>query len=492
MPILPSLPIVGHFDTAISSRMSRQIALLVRRLKRDEPALSSTSMFADRVSAGVERVPSVLLGDPGGSGLWTVPGDWALEYRALLLAADGDAVVLETERRPVFESYVRDTLGFGEPELLLLRATSPVQPLAKRCALDAGVRTSLAQIARIHGGLNVIPYVGNGAAWFLGAALARESGVRIHVAAPPPRLSRRANDKLWFARRVRELLGRGSIPRTYSVFGPAALAGRVARVAERHDFVAIKVPDGAGGTGNLVMESGPLRPLSAAALRDLLLRLLGRHTWSGGYPLLVSVWECPVVASPSLQLWIPLAEEGAPVVEGIFDQSTVGLDGEFVGAAPSTLPATWMDQLAHEGACLAALLQALGYYGRCSLDAILVGENLGDAILHWVECNGRWGGTSIPMTVVNRLVGDWMKRPFVTVQRAGLELPRRPFEWLLDALHDDLFGVEHDEAGVVLLAPGGFESGSGFHFVALDATIELARQRAECLTCLLLDSSFRP
>lgn len=492
MPTPPSLPIVGHFDAAISSGMAREIGRLAQRLKRDEPALSYTRGFADRVSAGFEQVPNVLLGDPGGPGLWTLPGDWALGYRALLLATDGDAVALETERRPAFESYVRDTLGFGRPRLLRLSPTSPVQPLAKRCATDAGVRASLSEIARTHGGLNIVPYVGNGAAWLLGAALARESGARIHVAAPPPRLTRRVNDKLWFSGRVRELLGRGSIPRTYSIFGPAALAGRVARLAQRHEFVAIKAPDGAGGTGNLVLESAPLRSLGATALRDLLVRLLGRLPRSGGYPLLVSVWECPVVASPSLQLWIPLPDEGAPALEGVFDQSTVGPDGEFVGAAPSSLPATWLARLAREGAAIALLLQALGYYGRCSFDAILVGENADDAVLHWVECNGRWGGTSIPMTVVNRLAGDWMKRPFVTVQRTGLELPRRPFEWVLDALRGDLFGVDRKEGGVVLLVPGGFESGSGFHFIALDATVGLAWRRANQLTDLLLDPTFCP
>lgn len=81
MPTPPSLPIVGHFDAAISSAMAREIGRLAQRLKRDEPALSSARGFADRVSAGFEQVPNVLLGDPGGPGLWTLPGDWALEYR---------------------------------------------------------------------------------------------------------------------------------------------------------------------------------------------------------------------------------------------------------------------------------------------------------------------------------------------------------------------------------------------------------------------------
>src|SRR5690606_17302709 len=113
---------------------------------------------------------------------------------------------------------------------------------------------------------------------------------------------------------------------------------------------------------------------------------------------------------PSVQLWIPprpAAEEGAPadpVVEGVFTQ-LLGSAGEFMGGAPSRLPAAVQARLAQEAVYLGGLLQALGYVGRCSLDAILVGDDPHGATPHWIECNGRWGGMSIPMTLANRLVG---------------------------------------------------------------------------------------
>jgi hypothetical protein len=259
--------------------------------------------------------------------------------------------------------------------------------------------------------------MGTGGVWRLAATVAAHSGVTVRVAAPPPRLTKRVNDKLWFAQRVVEVLGTRAIPTTSSVFGPAALTGRVAALAKHNRHVAIKVPDSAGAAGNLVLDSTSLRGLSARALQERLLTVLWRLEWDQAYPLLVTVWDRPVVASPSVQLWIPESGRGFPFVEGVFDQNVQEPAGEFIGAMPTTLPEQWCLRLADEAARLGFLFQALGYFGRCSFDATLVGEDVNSAVLHWIECNGRWGATSILMTLANRLGGDWRMRPFITVHR---------------------------------------------------------------------------
>ena len=61
---------------------------------------------------------------------------------------------------------------------------------------------------------------------------------------------------------------------------------------------------------------------------------------------------------------------------------------------------------------VALALQSLGYVGRCSFDFVLVGDPGGDFQLHFTECNGRWGGTSIPMTFVDRLMAGRPRPPY--------------------------------------------------------------------------------
>jgi hypothetical protein len=76
---------------------------------------------------------------------------------------------------------------------------------------------------------------------------------------------------------------------------------------------------------------------------------------------MVSVWECPVVGSPSVQLWIPEKEYGGPIVKGVFHQVVEGSAGEFIGAMPSTLPMVLSETLAtarRDAATAPALLTA--------------------------------------------------------------------------------------------------------------------------------------
>ena len=156
-------------------------------------------------------------------------------------------------------------------------------------------------------------------------------------------------------------------------------------LARRHDRLVVKVPDSAGSQGNIVLSSEDVLARAPEQLRDWLIRILGSLSWDGEFPLLVGVWDSPTLASPSVQIWIPARADGLPVIEGVFQQTVEGRQGMFVGAAPAELPQCWMDRLADEAMRIAVLLQAIGYYGRCSFDSVLAGRTLDGAELHWIE-----------------------------------------------------------------------------------------------------------
>lgn len=486
----PSLPIVEHLVVPIDAAERRNLAQLATRLLADEPALcASAQAFGPGVTIGLGAGPSFLLQDLSGVALVAQPVDSHLQYRMLLLARDGDQIALSVRRCPAFETYCRETLNLGQVEVLSPVLTDSRQSLATYCREDQQVLAKLVELARQQGQLNIKPYMGSGAVWALAGEIATRSGATVRVAAPPPRLTRRVNDKLWFSRQVTAVLGERATPPSYSAFGPAALAGRVATLVRQYDRVAIKVPNSSGSLGNLTLGSTALRQLSIRAVQDRLLMLLRRLGWHDAYPLLVSVWECPVVVTPSVQLWIPAKEKGLPVVEGVFDQIVEGPVGEFVGVIPSTLPETWCRRLAGEAVRLGCLFQELGYFGRCSFDAILIGDDLDSAVLHWIECNGRWGGTSIPMTLANRLLGDWRRRPFVVVQQSHPHGPPQDFAALVARLSDNLFRPGQSADGVVFLLPGRFELGTGLDFMVLSETLAAARAEAATVTALLTDDT---
>lgn len=454
---------------------------LARTLRTANPGLAPPQPD-DLARPGLDRAPSLVIEDHSEITLFETAGNRAYADRALLLAGDGDSVVLGGRGRDAFAAYCRDTLGLGAPERLVPAPAGEGVSLAHRCRADRKLLAGVAAEARCHGGLNILPYMGTKGVWALAWAIAEQAGVPMRVGAPPPRLVRAVNDKVWFATRVAELLGIRHEPDSARIESHTALIEHVQQVAAGHDSLVVKLPHSASGAGNLVLDAAELRRLSKPALGERLKGLLRAAGWPDRFPLLVSAWEAPVAASPSVHLWIPLAGTGAPIVEGVFDQ-IVEQGRIFAGAGPTALPRDRVAGLNREAMRLGMLFQELGYYGRCSFDAILVGNDAATAATHWVECNGRWGGVSIPLTLANRLTGNWAAQGFRVAERAGLDNPPRSFAEVRERVGDLLFTPARGE-GAVILSPAPLETGTGFELLVLgqapaaaEATVEAVADR---------------
>jgi hypothetical protein len=481
-----SIPVIEHLPVNIDAAERQRLARLASKLLADEPLLHSTEPFGLNVAPGLGPWPSLVVEDHSGISLLKPQEEAAYAYRALLLAGEGDQVVIGVRRSPAFERYCREVLRLGSVDVLIPSAGSRHQSIAVRCMQDPDFLERVAERARAAGGLNILPYMGTGGIWALAGAIAACSGVEVRVGAPPPRLTRRVNDKLWFAERVTEVLGRQALPPAYPTFRLSALTRHVLALSKRHESVAVKLPDSAGSRGDFVFKSEELLRLPPRRVLDRLRQALHHAGWRGRFPLLVTGWERPVAANPSVQVWIPDRREGRPLVEGIFEQHLTGEAASFAGAAPSDLPLAWQWRLATEASRLAFLLQNLGYFGRCSCDAILVGGDPASWQLHWIECNGRWGGVSIPMTLANRLVGNWHLRPFVVVDHRTAEPNvERDFTDFLQEVGSDLFAWGRRDTGAVVLAPRRIESGTGLALMMLGETAVAARIQAKQIATTL-------
>jgi len=476
-----AVPVVANFAVAVSQEESARLERIAAHLLATEPALSSTDVFGPRVEAGMGDGPALVIGDHREVALIEPQDAAKYEYRLSNLAADGDMLLISGERNTAFERYRQRTLGLGAIEVLTVPAKrrDEAMPLALRCLRQKDVFGAIAEKARQVGGLTILPYIGAGSVWVLAGALAELTEVPIRVAAPPPRLTRRVNDKVWFSHRVTEVLGAQAQPHFHSVYGPAALATHVGRLAGKAEKVAIKVPDSAGSAGNICLNSEDIRARAPAALSAHLESVLGDIGWRGLFPLLVEVWDTPVLANPSIQTWVPDPRDGPPVLEGVFEQVIAGPRGQFVGSVPASLPEHWTSIIMEEAFRLSTLFQHLGFFGRCSFDAVIAGRTFDNAVLHWIECNGRWGGVSIPMTLANRLTGNWARQALVVVQLSLVELAGRPFSEVLACMKGALYRAGKDGKGIVLLSPRGIEEGSAINLAAIAETVESARKYAE-------------
>ena len=418
------LPVVPWTTATLDEQELRRLQEIAARIAKKEPALAATHAFAAHTRSGMSANLWLVIGDTREIALTKVGHEVTFEYRLSLLARKGDLAVFGGEPHYDFERYRSQQIGLGPIVSIKARRfpSNPLLPLAERCLLDGAAFSQIVERTKWAGGLTIVPHIGMGSVWRLAAAVAEATGLDVCVASPPPRLTRLVNDKLWFARLAAEILGATTLPPTFAAHGPAVLAHRIRSLAQLAERVVVKVPDSAGAAGNVCLAAREIADASLSDIKNRILRILRAVGWYDTYPLLVAVWEAPVLSSPSVQLWIPAIADGPPIIEGLFEQILEGEEGSFMGSVPAELPERWQRRLAEDSMRLASALQLLGYFGRCSLDTLLVGQTLDSAVLHWIECNGRWGGVSIPMTIVNRLTGGGAKAKFVVVQDTGESL----------------------------------------------------------------------
>lgn len=473
------VPIVTHLEADPPTELRRDAERLADVIRREHAELAEAGPFRELIADCLDDRPALHIDDLSEIARTDPQADFRFyQERARLRAGDGDFVASCADPVEGHQAYCRDKLGLGSP--LLLRPRPPRNPLriAEACWEDDTVRELL--LAKLRAGelAWLHPFMGTFAVWELALLLHEQSGCPLRVVAPPPRVTAWTNNKVAFAETVRRLFGPEFVPRTESAWSLALLAQRVKELAGGVETIGLKLPDAAGSDGNVVLPADQLRGKSLSEIQQTLHAAGDSFEWRGDRELLVDVWETNVLCSPSAQLWIPPPLDGPPIIEGIFRQIAEGVEGMFTGAVPADLPDPVRQRIADYCWVLGLLFQRLGYVGRCSFDLILTGEDLRNPRLEFIECNGRWGGTSLPMTVMNRIFGDWAARPFaVHVYRHVAGLERVSFPELLSHFQDELFDVRSGNGSLVFYNPGRLATQAGISVILLGSTPENAGEK---------------
>lgn len=450
-------------------RWSERVAAVAAGTRRANGLDAAAKRWAGHVVPGPERdpgVPVLSLDDYSEIPfVETVVGLPWYQYRARLRCGEGDFYAVTGPEIEGYEDYNRRFLGLGRAQVLRPEPGASGLPLARLLMDDRSAFDRLVDAARRNGGLLVHPYMAIESVWELAEALEAAATAPVRVLGPLPEVTRLANDKARFSEVVERLLGGESLVHTAASSDPAAVAEQMREIADRGEAVALKMPSCASGMGNRVFESRAVRESPMGAVRELVDRFLEDKEWDGRETLLVVEWHRDVLESPSTQCWIPPAGAGEPEIEGVYEQCLVGEERVFEGALLSGLPAGIRRDLMVRSWLLCRVLQQLGYVGRCSFDALVVGDSLDDAQVKFVECNGRWGGTSTPMHLMERVFGDFRAVPYkaqdyVDERLRGLDFPR-----LLEIFGDTLYDRRTGRGRVLLYNVGGVPDHGKFDLV---------------------------
>ncbi len=459
----------------LSIRQLSNIEKHTHRIRKQYRHISSTKYFGDHVKSGDGGKTAILLSDRSEIRLLSNTGTDPLAYRMALLASSGDGIILTQEKNTSFEQYLGNILGLKDfNSICLQQSDGPTEPTAIRCYSDPGIFKEIMDIVQRENGVTLIPFISTGSVWKLAREIGKSTETTAHIAGSPPGLTAKVNDKLWFAEIISGLFGEQSLPPVRTAYTPAGLTLHVHQLAKKWDKLVIKVPDSAGSVGNFPLQSDAVRSLGARTLRDYLVEVLSARKAQDEYPLMVQVWDSDIIASPSAQMWIPSSQDGPPELEGIYDQIIVGERGTFIGATLIQLEKEMEEAFCNQAMQMATLFQSLGYYGRCSFDSVIVRDENQGELLHWIECNGRWGGVSLPMTLLNRVYAGLEKPSFIVTQLSGLDYTAFDFEDALELIGEHLYKLDGQDEGVILTSPNGIEDGNALQLIAVGSSLEKA------------------
>lgn len=463
----------------LSPETLQRIANLADEIKQSEPRIDDLSPFGTGVHKGVGSGACVWFGDTAEIPLLGQNAGRRFDYRLAWLAQGCDIVVIGGADCPAFEAYQRGWLGAPgirylnvDPDTISPRSATPTISLRDPIAFG-----QLCDALADQKSVTLQAYITTGTIWALAARLNQAIVAEVFVAGPPPLLSQRANDKLWFGDVARRLLGAEAIPPKRAAYSKSTLTRHVAELAREWDRLVVKVPDSAGSAGNFPVKSEDVRGLQPAALNRRLMQELSIDGRAPVFPMLVEVWDANVLTSPSVQIWIPDPDDGPPLVEEIFEQLLHGEQAAFSGAVLADLPLAVESALTSGALQFATLFQQLGYYGRCSFDAIVTGASIDAGTVHWIECNARWGGASIPMSLVHRLAEQDDQPHYTIVQSDKGTFRALDFA---DAAREfaDVAPAPDLGSGILFLSPNMMELGMGCHFLALGADPNAATKLA--------------
>jgi len=419
-----------------------------------------------------EALPVVHLEDVSGIPFLTgIAGVERYQLRARVRATDGDLVACTFRAPDDYERYCRDRLMLGAPRYVHAEPTGFAIEVARACRRGAAL-AALVDTARASGGLVLHPYMGIDEVWGLAQDVAAASGARVSVLAPPPAVTAFANDKRHLTSLASELLGPGGVVRTRLGSDATTLGAALLALAADRPRVGLKMARCASAMGNRVFDSAVLLGMPREAVVALVARFLTDKEWELGEELLAVAWEDTDI-SPSAQLWIPPAGSGEPVLDGVYEQLLEGPEKVFLGSVPSRLGRELDARVGRAALLLGTAYQALGYVGRCSFDFIVVG----DALLA-TECNGRWGGTSTPMRLMDRLFPGG-RPPYRARDFVAPGLTDAPFARLADALGDDLYDSRTGRGRYVLYNVGCLRGYGKFDVIAIGSSVDEANTALE-------------
>ncbi len=402
--------------------------------------------------------------------------------RAFTRARQNDIVLASIDPVPGFHDYMDQRLKLGNSHYVYVAPNDPLRNyhLFDSLRHDQNSQGKIIDYAPLDNDLVIHPYMGSSGAWDIASLLSEPRRTPVKVMAPLPVASKIANNKNDFLSIVKQVCGKNRTIDFSEVNTKDELLHLLEEKAKVYEKVVLRFPGSAGGMATEVLQSDYI-----LNHRDQFLAFVDtfieEYDWKeGSEKLQVSGWEPNVLMAPSSHLWIPPEGDKFPVFEEVLQQFFTEEDPTvFAGSRVATLPKSMITDIEYVTLLVGRVLQKLGYVGRCSFDLLLCGASVEEGVIKFVECNGRWGGASTPMTLMNRIFGDHRKHAYAHKVLQAPVFEGLAFLRFLDLFDDVLYDSRTGQGYAIVYNLSLLESSGQLDLITIGETQEEALHKME-------------
>lgn len=399
--------------------------------------------------------------------------------RALLRSRHEDIVIGLFSSMAGYLKYMSERLQLGTPHYIHfppLKTDLHEPPFA---LLLKDKETQQQIISCLRGRELVIqPFMASKDAWDFAKSLQEEFKVdpNVKVLGPLPLLSKSVNNKIIFLSMMKMLLGEDASINFASSFYLSEIVEHIKRKVEIYGKVLLRFPNSATGCASILINQSLIE--EEPDFFGYIQSWLEKYDWKEGeQELMVTGWELDVVASPSAQTWIFPEKTKSPMIEKIVNQK-FSLENSllFSGCSFPNFNCEVSREIYRKSLIACSFLQQMGYSGRCSFDFVVLQKN-GKTSVKFVECNGRWGGGSSPLVLMNRLFKGEEEKYYTVDSISDILLAKVSFLEFLEKFDDILYDARTKKGWAVVYKPSWEEGERSFELLTIGDSTKEATDR---------------
>lgn len=363
------------------------------------------------------------------------------EHNFLFVADKNDILITRKPVNIYFEKYISKKVGYSLPTIITLRHNYNSKSFYESIINDKKTILEIINLVKNNSDNQTIhPYLYNNSIKQIGDILISCSGKNINYESPPSLLKQKLKQKIYFKTLVKNILGDNKTPPFYIAENIEAFIKIIKQLESKKSMAMLKLPFKIGSQNNYKINIKNSKKIINVIKK--INDLIDNGTNYFKEPLLIEKFIESAKCFPTVQLFIK--GEGRIKLIRICNQ-IIDFNWRCIGSNyPVNLKYELKEKIIEDSLKLARYISTTGYKGNCNFDLIVKNNSY-----YFLECNPRWGSTSYPSLLMQKLFPD-NKNYYYAEELYSPELKNLSVALLLKKSDTYLYDKLNNDEGIII------------------------------------------